>query len=109
MRISDWSSDVCSSDLYDGQGRFIGYIGVGRDVTEEQGQRRRLEEMNLALAAARDHALRASTSKSSFLAHMSHELRTPLNAVLGFSEVLKDQLRGQIGRAPSWERVCVSV
>src|SRR3546814_17592600 len=36
---------------YDGQGRFIGYIGVGRDVTEEQGQRRRLEEMNLALAA----------------------------------------------------------
>src|SRR3546814_17525341 len=58
---------------YDGQGRFIGYIGVGRDVTEEQGQRRRLEEMNLALAAARAHALRASTSKSSFLAHMSPE------------------------------------
>jgi PAS domain S-box-containing protein len=79
---------------HDEQGRFIGYIGVGRDVTEEQTQRRRLEEMNQALAEARDHALRANTSKSSFLAHMSHELRTPLNAVLGFSEVMKEQLLG---------------
>ncbi|WP_341705085.1 ATP-binding protein [Ferrovibrio sp.] len=81
---------------YDDAGHFIGYIGIGRDVTEEQTQRRRLEEMNEALAAARDQALRASTSKSSFLAHMSHELRTPLNAVLGFSEVMKEQLLGPL-------------
>jgi CheY-like chemotaxis protein len=35
----------------------------------------------------------ATRAKSDFLANMSHELRTPLNAVLGFSDVLLEQLR----------------
>jgi signal transduction histidine kinase len=37
-----------------------------------------------------------SKTKSDFLANMSHELRTPLNSVIGFSEVLQDQLFGPI-------------
>jgi signal transduction histidine kinase len=36
----------------------------------------------------------ASGHKSEFLASMSHELRTPLNAVIGFSDVLLDQMFG---------------
>jgi len=38
----------------------------------------------------------ASQHKSEFLANMSHELRTPLNAVIGFSEVLKERMFGEI-------------
>ena len=38
----------------------------------------------------------ASRHKSEFLASMSHELRTPLNAVIGFSEVLLDELFGEV-------------
>lgn len=38
----------------------------------------------------------ASQHKSEFLASMSHELRTPLNAVIGFSEVLLDQMFGTV-------------
>jgi len=38
----------------------------------------------------------ASKHKSDFLANMSHELRTPLNAIVGFSQVLKQKLFGEV-------------
>src|SRR4051794_26689167 len=36
-------------------------------------------------------------AKRSFLRMISHELRTPLNAIIGFSEVLRQELRGPLG------------
>jgi signal transduction histidine kinase len=48
-----------------------------------------LEEKSRQLEAANRH-------KSEFLANMSHELRTPLNAIIGFSEVLTEQMFGDV-------------
>jgi signal transduction histidine kinase len=44
------------------------------------------------LIVAKEAAEQASRSKSAFLATMSHELRTPLNAVLGFSQLIREEL-----------------
>ena len=41
----------------------------------------------------------SSAAKSQFLATMSHELRTPLNAVLGFSEIIYQQILGEVGNS----------
>jgi len=35
----------------------------------------------------------ANQAKSAFLASMSHELRTPLNGMLGYAQILKNELR----------------
>jgi GAF domain-containing protein len=55
---------------------------------------RELEEKGRELAQANQH-------KSEFLANMSHELRTPLNAVIGFSEVLGEEMFGELNEKQS--------
>lgn len=53
-----------------------------------------LEQSKANSDLARLRAEESNLAKSRFLATMSHELRTPLNAVLGFSEVMKEELFG---------------
>ncbi len=56
-----------------------------------------LEEAKEQLNKALVDAERANQAKTEFLATMSHEFRTPLNAILGFSDVLHQQVFGPIG------------
>jgi signal transduction histidine kinase len=55
-----------------------------------------LETRNLEIEDKSRQLEIASQHKSEFLANMSHELRTPLNAVIGFSEVLGEQMFGEL-------------
>ncbi|MBF0099337.1 MAG: response regulator [Desulfobacterales bacterium] len=53
---------------------------------------RQLQEI-IDLKIAKEGAEAASQSKSEFLANMSHEIRTPLNSVIGFSELLDEEVK----------------
>jgi signal transduction histidine kinase len=62
---------------------------------------RQLDEQNQELRSHQQELLektreveQASQLKSEFLANMSHELRTPLNSIIGFSELMLDQVPG---------------
>ena len=46
--------------------------------------------------AAREVAEKANQSKAHFVATISHELRTPMNAVLGYTQLLADELYGPV-------------
>jgi PAS domain S-box-containing protein len=70
-------------------GEQVGYFAIYSDVSELQERTRELADKSRQLEIASKH-------KSDFLANMSHELRTPLNAIIGFSEVLHEQMFGEL-------------
>lgn len=90
---------------------FVSFIGVllggGAMMALLIVQMRRTAKLSEAHRLARSAAVSANAAKTEFLARMTHELRTPLTAVIGYSELLKEEVaeRGYLDIEEDLERI----
>jgi PAS domain S-box-containing protein len=83
-----WISENARS-VTDEDGQFLFYEGTVEDITVQL-------ESQEATRRALIETQEAARAKAAFLAAMSHELKTPLNAVIGFSDLMRQELFGPI-------------
>jgi PAS domain S-box-containing protein len=69
---------------------------IVRDVTERRAADEQIRAVNQQLEARNREVERANRLKSEFLASMSHELRTPLHTIIGFTELLVEEVEGPL-------------
>jgi PAS domain S-box-containing protein len=77
-------------DVKAARGKQPNIMVLFRDLTEKMALEEALKQTESALAVA-------ERSRAAFLSSMSHELRTPLNAIMGFSEMMKSAVFGELG------------
>jgi PAS domain S-box-containing protein len=80
-----WES-ASISPIRSTDGKITHFLAVKEDITEKK-------QKEIELMEAKEKAEEMNKLKSNFLANMSHELRTPMVGIMGFSEILSNEIQ----------------
>jgi PAS domain S-box-containing protein len=78
--------------VYADEGEPTRMAGVSQDVTDEKRHDQALVDARTAALDAKERAEEAVRLKTGIISNMSHEIRTPLTAILGFADLLAEDL-----------------
>jgi PAS domain S-box-containing protein len=78
---------------FDGQGNFLGYHGVGRDITVRKHAERLLmrhnEELQQAVTSRTRELEQINRDLEAFSRQLAHEIRTPIGQILGLAQLIE--------------------
>ena len=75
----------------DASGRVTHILYVTRNVSKQKQQELEQERLRIAYEAAE----KANEAKTTFLLNMSHDIRTPMNAILGYTELMRKEIKDE--------------
>ena len=86
--------ELTATLMHDVSGRPIGFIGVGRDITERKQAEGKLQELYHEEKRLRQELEAEIKKRVEFTRALVHELKTPITPVLASSELLLEELKG---------------